>query len=225
MLTTGDHARIAEAIRAAEAKTAGEIYCIVTDEVSKYREVPIAFGAAAALILPPAALLLGLRPWSGGPVGSAWTDAPDLGVAVSTSLALYAVVQTLIFAAAAFIAAAPAVRRRITPDVLKSHRVKRTAYAHFASTGLMNTSERTGVLIFASLKDRKVELVADAAIHREVGDEAWDQAVAALAAGMRSRDPAAGFLRAIGICGDALAAHFPPAGEHRPHGDGVIELA
>jgi putative membrane protein len=98
------------------------------------------------------------------------------------------------------------------------------AYAHFATTGLSQADHRTGVLIFASVKDRQVELVADAAIHREVGEAAWNGAVAALVRGVKSPDPASGFVEAVRICGEALSAHFPAGGPHAAHGDGVIEI-
>jgi len=224
MLKPSDHRRIAEAVAAAEAKTSGEIFCIVAGEVSKYREVPLAYAAAVALIAPPVALLLGLHPWTLGDFGAGWTGAPDLGQAVAQALGAYAALQAILFALTAFVVAIPPVRRVLTPRFLKRHRVRRTAYAHFASTGLSHVEERTGVLIFASLDDRQVELVADAAIHREVGDIAWNGAVSALVSGVKSGDPASGFVRAVEICGGALAAHFPPGLAHAPHGDGVVEL-
>jgi putative membrane protein len=224
MLTKADHKKIAAAIAAAEAKTSGEIYCIVTDEVSKYREVPIAWGAAAALLAPPAALLIGLRPWALGSVGAGWSDAPNLGDVVSEALAGYAVIQALIFAAVALIVAAPPVRRALTPTFLKRRRVKQVALTHLSSTGMTQADHRTGVLIFAALKDRQVELLADAAIHKEVGDAAWAAAVAALVRGVKSADPASGFVEAVGICGAALEAHFPAKGPHAQHGDGVVEF-
>jgi putative membrane protein len=225
MLKPQDHARIAAAIHAAEEKTSGEIFCLVAEEVSKYREVPLAWAAAVALILPPLALLAGLHPWTlvafsdGG-----WGDAPGFGQALSGALGIYALVQAALFALTAAIVSIPVVRRGLTPRFLVRHRVKRTAFAHFASTGLSHVEDRTGVLIFACLSDRQVELVADEAIHREVGDVAWNAAVAALVAGVKSADPASGFVRAVEICGAALAEHFPPAGPHAPHGDGVVEL-
>ena len=224
MLKPQDHQRISAAITEAEAKTSGEIFCIVASEVSKYREVPLAYAAAVALILPPAALLLGLHPRTLANVGAGWSDAPNLGQAVSQALGTYAVAQAILFALTAFIVAVPPIRRLLTPRFLKRHRVRRTAYAHFASTGLSHTELRTGVLIFASLDDRQVELVADAAIHKEVGDVAWDGAVAALVKGIRSKDPASGFIRAVEICGAALTEHFPSNGPHAAHGDGVVEL-
>jgi len=108
---------------------------------------------------------------------------------------------------------------------LKHHRVQRTAYAHFASTGLANAPNRTGVLIFASLKDRQVEIVADKAIHDAVGDKVWDAACAALVNGMKRRDPGEGFVKAIGMCGDALAQHFPSTGPHDNHfPDELVEV-
>jgi putative membrane protein len=224
MLKPRDHKKIAAAIAAAEAKTSGEIFCIVAEEVSNYREVPIAWGAAAALAIPPAAVLLGLHPWTLADVGGGWTQAPNLGEVVSETLALYAIAQGVIFALAASLAAIPPIRRMLTPVFLKSHRVRRTAYAHFASTGLAHAPDRTGVLIFASIKDRQVQLLADDAIHEEVGEAAWSAAVAALIAGIKSTDPASGFVRAIEICGAALAEHFPATGPHAPHGEGIYEV-
>ena len=112
-------------------------------------------------------------PWTLSTLGNGWTAAPDLGQAVSQALGAYAALQAILFALTAFFVAIPPIRRALTPRFLKRHRVKRTAYAHFASTGLSHVETRTGVLIFASLDDKQVELVADEAIHREVGDIAW----------------------------------------------------
>ena len=52
MISETDKARVSEAIRAAEAKTSGEIFCIVAHRSSDYRYVPIAWAAALALIVP-----------------------------------------------------------------------------------------------------------------------------------------------------------------------------
>ncbi|HLI65757.1 MAG TPA: TPM domain-containing protein, partial [Caulobacteraceae bacterium] len=62
MLTPEDHTRVHAAIAAAEAKTAGELFCIVARESASYREVPLAWAAIAAFALPPLVLLAGLRP-------------------------------------------------------------------------------------------------------------------------------------------------------------------
>src|SRR5262249_58149438 len=52
MIPEADKKRVADAIRAAEAKTSGEIYCVIAQHASDYRLVPIAWAAALALLVP-----------------------------------------------------------------------------------------------------------------------------------------------------------------------------
>src|SRR5580704_9435744 len=52
MSSQADRERIAEAIRAAETKTSGEIFCVVARHASDYRLVPLAWAAALALVVP-----------------------------------------------------------------------------------------------------------------------------------------------------------------------------
>jgi putative membrane protein len=223
MLSEADHARIDQAIKAVEARTSGEISCVVTGEVSRYREIPLAYAAGAALILPPLLVVFGLQPWT--LIDRYLPTASDAGwsvgggqlatqTVVSGAVGAYAIAQAALFALVALIVAIPAVRRRLTPRFLKRHRVRRMAYGHFASTGLIHAPGRTGVLIFASLGDRQVEIIAEKAIHDAVGDTVWDAATRALAQGMQRRDPGQGFMDAIGLCGAALAEHFPATGPH-----------
>lgn len=228
MMSTEDHRRVAEAVKAAESGTTGEIFCIVTHEVSQYRETPLAWGAAVALILPPLVLSL-----VGVPTlldlfdrlqSTGWATGATR-VAASEALSVYALVQAVLFTLTAFIAAIPPVRRALTPRFLKQHRVKRQAYAHFASTGLAGDPERTGVLIFASLADRHVEIVADQGIHDAVGDPVWTAACAELVSGMKRRKPGDGFVQAIATCGAALKAHFPAEGPHdNRFSDELVEI-
>jgi putative membrane protein len=216
MLSPTEHQKINQAVRAAEARTSGEIICVIAGEVSNYREVPLAVAAACALVLPLIALFFGIHPWIGWPSLTDWVAAQTDAANASIDLALqgYGLLQVLIFAVLAGVVAWPPVRRRLTPPTLKRHRVHRAAMQQFLATGLHANPSRTGVVIFASQKDRRVELLADDAIHAAVGDVAWNAAVKAVQDGMKKRDPATGFVNAINICGDALAQHFPSTGPH-----------
>jgi putative membrane protein len=234
MLSEADHARIDQAILDAEARTLGELSCVVTREVSQYREIPLAYAAAAALILPPVLLVFGLQPWtlidhylpSSGDAGWAIGGAAlATQTVVSGAIGAYALAQAALFALVALIVSIPVVRRPLTPRFLVRHRVRRMAYGHFASTGLAHAPGRTGVLIFASLMDRQVEIVAEKAIHDAVGDPVWNAAVAALVRGMKRKDPGQGFMEAITLCGDALAEHFPASGPHQHRSpDELLEI-
>ena len=116
------------------------------------------------------------------------------------------------FAVVAIVVSLPPVRRALTPAFLKRHRVRQVARHHFSASGARVTDAEPHILIFASLHDRQVELVAHKAIHKAVGDGPWNAAVAAVTDGMKAGKPTDGFVRAIEICGAALAEHFPSDG-------------
>jgi putative membrane protein len=62
MISDVDKRRIAEAIRAAEEKTAGEIFCVIAHASGDYRLVPIAWAALVALAVPLPLIYLTARP-------------------------------------------------------------------------------------------------------------------------------------------------------------------
>jgi len=138
------------------------------------------------------------------------------------SFTLYALLQAGLFLAVALIVSQPMVRRVMTPRFLKRHRVRQTARHHFVASGARLTHAEPHILIYASLWDRQVELVAHQAIHDKVGEAAWNAAVAAVTDGMKAGKPADGFIRAIEICGAALATHFPSSGPARNQLPNVI---
>lgn len=220
-LSSSDLSAIEAAVRAAEARTSGEIYCVVTEESSHYGETAIAWAAGVAL-LGPALLLLGgvaitipdpFATWSASDVGAA------IASAVRRALIGAIVVQGVLFAVTALIVSIPPVRLLLTPRSLKRLRVQRRAAEQFTAKNLHLTRERTGVLLYVSLGERMAELIADEGIADHVEAHVWDKAMAALADGLKRGDVEAGFATAIGLCGDVLAEKFPA----RP-GDNPDEL-
>jgi putative membrane protein len=217
MLSKADHEKIAAAITEAESKTSGEIFCVLAHEVSRYREVPLAWAAIAALVAPPVLVLSGLHRLAMADVFSSWTDDSVRSVesVILRALSTYTLLQAGIFVCVALIVALPRIRRLVTPRFLKRHRVRQVARHHFAASGARLHHAEPHILIYASLNDRQVELVAHRSIHDAVGEGPWNAAVAAVTKGMKAAKPADGFLRAIEICGTALAMHFPPNGSPR----------
>ena len=84
----------------------------------------------------------------------------------------------------------------------------------FLAHGLSATRERTGVLIFLAMSDRRVEVVADETIHTRVADMVWVGVVNDLTAAMRNDRMAEGFEGAIAAVGAVLAEHFPPRADN-----------
>ena len=215
-LTPEDQSRIAAAVAAAETRTAGEIYCVVAPRASAYREVPIVWAALLALALPPLALLAGFRPRAIDALFGGWTVGHDLSVgqSVLAALAAYIALQLAVFILVLLAMMIPAVRRFATPGPLKTDRVRRAALDQFLSHGLHLTKDRTGVLIFASLEERRAEVIADETIYLAAPPAVWEEVVALLVAGLRSGDLAGGYIAAIEKSGDILAAHVPPRADN-----------
>jgi putative membrane protein len=230
MLSKADHDRIHAAIATAEEATSGEIFCVVARESGTYREVPFAWAAAAALLAPPLSLLLGVKPsfFLAGMMmvmSNGWVVAHAGGIntAVMASLIGYAALQVVLFLVVLALAMLAPVRRLLTPRSLKHAHVHARAMEQFAHR-LHATRAATGVLIFASLAERRVEIVADETIHAKVGTPTWDRAVQAALGPIREGDPARGLIAAIEICGKALAENCPPDGAAHVISDDVLEI-
>jgi len=206
------HQRIAQAIEAAEAKTSGEIFCILARRSGDYRETGLAWATAAAFLVPLALLPFGLTPDKLPPFERLeWNAGAPSPVNL---LADYAIVQAAVFILALILVSLPPVRRMMTPGGLKKHRVRGAAMEQFLSRGLHLTRERTGVLIYASEAERRVEIVADEGIHQKVGEAAWVEVTQALTKAIGAGRAADGFIAAIDRCGSILAQHFPPGADN-----------
>lgn len=212
-LTSDDFAAIEAAVRAAEVRTTGEIYCVLAEESSDYHATPLAWAAGVALLAPAILLLFGihvtapdLRMFGG------WTadQVEEVGEATARAALIGTLLlQAFLFVATLFLVAIPPVRRRLTPRGMKRDRVRMRAEEQFIAKNLHATRERTGVLIYVSAAERMAELIADEAIHAQVADDTWDRAMGALTAGLKRGRAAEGFAEAIGLCANVLAEKFP----------------
>jgi len=227
-LSPADLATIEAAVREAEARTTGEVYCVVAEQSGHYGETPLAWAAGVAL-LAPAILLLGGIHVTVPDLSAEWTavqvgEAAEL--AARDALVGAIALQAVLFALVAVLVALRPVRLALTPRFVKRHEVRRRAGELFRAQNLEATRERTGVLIFVSLAERMAELIADEGIAGKVEPKVWDKAMAALSEGLKRGEAGAGFAAAVGLCGDVLAEHFPPAAGDNPNElpDAVVVL-
>lgn len=213
-ITSADHERIAEAIARAEMTTAGEIYCIVADEVSDYRETPIAWAAGASLVAPALALLLGFRPEALTRLFGGWeiAHAAASDATVLSALTTYILLQAVVFIVVAVLVSIPAVRRALTPGAVKAERVHDAAMQQFIAKGMHLTAGRTGVLLFVALADHRAEVIADEGIYAAAPHQVWDEVVALLIGGIKRGAVGDGFVAAIERTGQILAEHVPSDG-------------
>jgi len=182
--------RIEAAIADVERRTAGEIVVVVAAQSAEYAAIPWRLG-----VLLAAAALLGLSLFAPG-LPAAWLLGAQ-AAALGAGLALGRL---------------PGVRHQLVSDGVQDAHVAESARRSFAEQGLARTAARTGILVFVSLLERRVVVLADEGIHRALGPgECWEDAVALVLGAIREGRPADGIEAAVRHCGEILAAHVPAA--------------
>ncbi len=181
-----DRERISAAIHAAEAKTSGEIVCVLAHTSSDSTALPILVAALVALALP-------------------WLIVAFTAMPVSWILLL----QVAVFFALATLLCLPRVRIALVPRAARRAIAHRVAMEQFMIRGIGRKKDRTGVLIFVSLAEHYARIIADQGIATRVPQSQWQGAVDALTAQMSGGRIADGFLAAIDRCGKVLEQHFP----------------
>lgn len=203
LLTPEDHARLTDAIRAAEANTSGEIYVVVADSAGNFRLVPVFWGALFALLLP-------------------W----PLLYATDWSIVRILLAQAAGFLAVSALLSLPKLRYRVVPHGIAEEAARHAAELHFMAHGIHLTTERTGVLIYVSMMPRRIEVLADDGIHGKVDPATWDKTVAQIVSHARDGRLADGLIAAIRSTGDVLAQHFPRRPDDRNElPDRVVEYS
>ncbi len=182
-------ARVADAVKAAEARTSGQIVPVVVERSGRYGLLSSALTSSFLFTL----LMLGLVVFF-----------PALGITPLFVLCSAPVMAVMLVG----LAWLPPVARLLVGAHLEAV-VRQRALLAFVEHGVYRTREENGVLLFASIYERKVVVLGDRAVHERLGDEHWKRAVATLVAGIRAGDPAEGFCKAIADIGEEMAKAFP----------------
>ncbi|HSN17410.1 MAG TPA: TPM domain-containing protein [Gammaproteobacteria bacterium] len=201
--TDAERAEITQAIQAAEKRTSGEFVAVVARGSDTYRSTALLWAAGLAFILPAPLLLFSHLRYLG---------IYQLQVAVFIVLIL----------AFEFL---PGLHMALVPKSLRHARTSRLAHAQFYEQGVQLTREHSGVLLFVSLAERYVEIVADKGIHEKIGEQRWRAIVDAFTTKVGAGDVTGGFVSAITACGEAMAEHYPAKPDDIDElSDGLIEI-
>src|SRR5262249_32391757 len=159
---------IAAAIREIEKKTNAEIVVVVRGRSGTYRHADYLFGAILALL---ALIFILLSPWE---FHAYWIP---IDVA-------------LVFVAGTFVSSrGDWLRRILTTKKFQAKAARTGAAAMFYEAGIANTSAENGLLIYLSLLERRMEVIADRGILKSVPPLKWNHAVFDLKHVARSADP------------------------------------
>jgi len=95
------------------------------------------------------------------------------------------------------------------PRVLRKVAPRERALEVFGSMRIWDTEENNGVLLYLLLADHDVEIVADRAIHRRVGEAGWEAICQRMEAAFREQRYVEGVEAGIREISALLAEHFP----------------
>lgn len=181
--------RVRAAIEAAERGTSAEIVTVLAATSDDYDSAPLLWAALAALLLPALCVL---------------------AVGVSIGIEMMLLAQTATFCGLSLLLRhTPALRVRLVPKRVRAGRAANLARRQFLERSLHHTAGDSGVLIFVSEAEHYVEILVDRGVAALVDDAHWQAIVSTFVAEVRAGDVVGGFERAIGACGDVLAAALP----------------
>jgi putative membrane protein len=186
-ISAKDADRISAAITEAERKTSGEIVGVVADQSSHYQYVPLMWAALLDLVVP----------WP--LIHFSWMKVQWIYL-----------IQLLVFLVLLVLAWHPRVRMALVPKSVANANVHRRAAEQFLAQNLYTTAGRTGVLLFVSVAEQRVEIIADSGIDDRVAKGTWQKIVNNFTAEIGAGRQVEGFIRAIDRIGAHLAEHFPP---------------
>lgn len=183
---------LAQCVKEIEKDTDAELVIVVRGVSGSYRQADYLFGA---LIAFAGLLLLLFLP----------VDFHQYWVPIDVAL--------LFVFGAYFGSRSSGVRRLLTSRKFQHSAARTGAAAMFYEAGIANTNAEMGILIYLSLLERRLELIADRGVLKALPSLEWNQSLFALQ--QAGGDPnVETLLKALRDFGRLLGKHLPATGEN-----------
>ncbi len=101
------------------------------------------------------------------------------------------------------------VQRILTPRLVRAQNAMFRAELEFHRSKIRATTAHTGVLLFVSIMERQAVVLADEKIVKLLSPDIWNGVLKTLVEGLKEKDFAVGFSKAIEQAGRILQEHFP----------------
>ena len=183
---------LAQAVRDIEKDSDAEIVIVVRGRSGSYRHADYLCGAIVAFV---GLVFVLLSPFE---FHTYWVPIDVLGL----------------FIAGAFVCSrTDAIRRALTSTDFRAKAARTGAAAMFYEAGIANTSAENGLLIYVSLLERRLEVIADRGILQSVPALKWNNSVFELRKIGRKPEPD-NLIKSVRDLGCVLAEHMPATGEN-----------
>ena len=185
-LNEADRKRIRAAVDAARKSTSAKLDFVVVPASDHYALYPVMWSAVLSIALTGALAL--------------WRPHLTIGAGVIVTAALFALLSLLL--------ELWPVRMALAPRRVKRVMCGRMARHQFSAHAISRDTEHNGVMVFVSLAERHLEIIAERDAHAAAPADTWDRIVADATAKM-SCDLADGLVGAVSACGAFLGKAFP----------------
>ncbi|MDD3813932.1 MAG: TPM domain-containing protein [Desulfocapsaceae bacterium] len=193
-LTEAEQDTISTLVQQMEQQTSGEIVPMV---VSASHSYPTAIIIGATVLAFPLSLLL-------MPVvsGLFWLGSQNVWIFIALFITLYGIFYGLIYRFSWL-------KRLFLSRKQVESEIEEAAITSFFTEKLYKTKDANGILIFISILERKVWVLADAGINARIDPEQWQSIIDLITQGIKEKRQCEAICNAIVQIGDTLKTHFP----------------
>lgn len=180
--------RVTAAIQDVESKTSAEVVVVVQRVSGRYRYADLSAGAVAGFAM---LLVVLFHP----------KEVPLVAIPIDVLLAFVA--------GAVLTAYLDPLRRLLAGTRRMEEEVGKAARAAFVERGISRTRGRSGILVFVSTFERRIEVVRDVGVDPREGKDAWARAVSKLTGSVHEGADFDAFVDGLKELGPALSKDLP----------------
>lgn len=192
--SSSEQDKIRQAVQDAERKTSGELVPMLVSDSHSYPLAAVRGGALAALIL---SIL-----FTETVAGMFWLHGSNMWIFLCLFFPLYWISNMLV-------THNPVLKRPFLFNDEIETEVQSAAFASFFRERLYKTRDENGILIYISLLERRVWILADSGINERIEPGQWDAALQLITSGIKNGNACESLCQSIEMIGDILEKEFP----------------
>ncbi|MBN1835605.1 MAG: hypothetical protein JW820_07125 [Spirochaetales bacterium] len=196
-LSAAERSRVEACVREVESATSGEIVPMVVSASYHYPMAPMLGALILGLLIAGGATAgIGVRrAWEGFGLLDLWLFPAVFSVSF---LLLHELIKRV-----------PGLKRLLITSREIDEEVQEAALTSFYRQRLNDTRDKTGILIYVSVFERRAVVLADEGINAKVDPQTWQEVVKIVTAGIRRRSQGDGLCQAVRRCGELVQERFP----------------